>query len=115
MIKIIIPALLIISLVSFIVNQTTIPKPFETPLPEPFKKPKVVSDQFVQVRFKEGVNVTEFAEKYNIDTTKIEGPSLAQVYRIPIPQGESVLSAKELFKKDPDVIDAKFEVYAAPQ
>lgn len=105
-------------------GQTATPKPSEIPIPEasregalsvPFEEPKVVSDEFVKVIFKEGVDITQFAKKYNIDATKIEGPSIAGVYRIPIPQGENTVSAIELFKKDPDVVSAKFEVYAVPQ
>ncbi len=136
MIKIIVPALLIISLVSLIIfrinnqavedipaSQTTILKPSETPIPEasregellvPFEEPKVVSDQFVKVIFKEGTDITQFAKKYNIDATKIEGPSIAGVYRIPVPEGENIVSAIALFRKDPDVVSAKFELYAVP-
>lgn len=120
MIKIIVPALLIISLVSLIIfrinNQAVedTPTSKEGALVEPFEKPKVVSDEFVNVIFKEGIDITEFAKKYNIDATKIKGPGPAKVYRIPIPEGENIVSTIELFRKDPDVVSAKFELYAVP-
>ncbi len=140
MIKIIIPALLIISLISFIIfrinnqtvediatSQTTTPKSSQTAIPEaspeasregaltkPFEEPQVVDHEYISVKFKKGVDITEFAKRYNINEDKIEGPSLAEAYRIPVLEGENVVSTVELFEKDPDVVSAKFVLYAEP-
>lgn len=70
-----------------------------------------INKEFVNVIFKEGTDITQFAKKYNIDVTKIEGPSRAGVYKILVLQERGLLSTTELFEKDPDVVTVQWEIY----
>lgn len=75
------------------------------------KSGSVVDSDYVKVILKEGVVVAEFARRYNIDISKIEGPSSAGVYRVPVIKEKGVFSTVKLFEKDPDVVSANLLLY----
>lgn len=67
----------------------------------------LIDFSIVILQFNEGTDVKAFAKKYNIPFEKIDGPSSAGTYIVPVPEGKSALSAVEIFGKDPDVKSAK--------
>lgn len=98
--------------------EKSVQKPSEEPtIEESTSSPSetdLVNKNFVMVKFKEGVDLKIFAKRYEISYDKIEGPSEAGIYRIPVPQDKTVLTMVYLFEKDSDVESAKPEVGYAP-
>lgn len=77
-------------------------QPLETP-----KDVNLIEPGLVYVEFNEGLDVEEFAQKYNIPFNKIKGPSQSGIYVVPVPKGQTALYAVTIFEEDPMVKSAK--------